>query len=374
MAPVDTFFRSVRDAFRPGDDTPAWIWIATGACAAAVIVAALIARYQRRQAAENAFARFLAGRKVSPAQAALIARLSHRADTTPQLFATHIDVFERATALELARHTPSLINGNKGVFEELILLRRALGFEGIAGHFALLTTRELSAGQGVEVAGARATVAEVTEAYFTAVAPAETPFPVGPPGSRVRVTLVRDQEARYETRCALLALQPGQDTQRLVFAHDEHPTRIQLRKAVRVTVRGPVHVNPVSGAGGRAGGGANPAADTATLDPDLRVEASPDGGAPGEEALGEGALLDISVGGAAVDASIHVPVGSLVRLTFQLDGTAYHDLLAFVLECRAGARQRHHMRLEFRNLAQTDERQLAASVAHYSAHPFTEPT
>jgi c-di-GMP-binding flagellar brake protein YcgR len=218
----------------------------------------------------------------------------------------------------------------------------------------MLTTRELSAGQMVEIAGIAATVTEVTEAYFAAVAPTASTLPIGQNGSSIRVTLTRDHEARYETRCTLLAKQAGENSQRLVFAHDEHPNRIQLRKAVRVTVRGSVRLNPAHG---------RPSGD---------VSGARDRGED-EMELGKGSLLDISVGGAALDTTVQVPVGSTVRLSFVLDGVAYDELLAFVLECQLRKRGLHHMRVQFRNLAQADEARLAASVARYSAHPFTEP-
>ena len=357
MKPVDTFLRSVRDAFHPSDDAPAWLWIGMAFCLSVAITVTLIRRRRRRQTDERSFARFLAERNVSPRQAQLLGRLATAVPVSPQVAATHIDVFEHATAQELARHAPSPTNGDAGIFAEVGALRRALGFERISGHFTLLTTRELGAGQIVEVAGVEATVTEVNEACFAAAAPTSSSFPLGPTGSRIRVTLIHGQEARYETRCTLLARQLGESTQRLVFGHDEQPTRIQLRKSVRVTVRGPVRLNPL--------GGAPAAPPEGDLGP-------AEEGAPA--ILGNGSLRDISVGGAALDANIHVPVGSLVQLSFDMDGIPYRDLLAFVLECQPHPRDRHHMRLEFRNLPASDERQLAASVARYSAKPLAQQT
>ena len=451
MRPVDSFLRSVRDAFRPSDETPAWLWIGVAFCISVAIAWVLVRRYRRRQADERAFARFLAERKISGTLVQLITRLANRAVVAPRSVATQIDVFERATALELGGRAPSPTNGDQGTFAAVRALRRALGFERLAGHFALLTTRELVDGQIVEVAGVEATVAEVNEACFSVTAPSQTSFPLGPNGSRVRVTLAHGHEARYETRCALLARQPGESTQKVILGHDEQPTRIQLRKSVRVTVRGPVRLNPVGGiattasdatggaqrgdavpeavpapapgindggskkVGGDGGGGGH-ANRSDNVDGSGRIYGSGShrgrardgqpghgfavgsgshrdsdrdrdngrrngdgsgdgsGSASGASKIGDGSLLDISVGGAALDADIHVPVGSLVQLSFELDGIAYRGLLAFVLECRPRGRGMHHWRLQFRNLPQADEQQLATSVARHSAKPLSQDT
>ena len=74
-----------------------------------------------------------------------------------------------------------------------------------------------------------------------------------------------------------------------------------------------------------------------------------------------------------MDGNVHVPVGSLVLLSFELDGAAYRNLLATVLECSPRGRTAHHLRVEFRALVQADEQRLAASVARHSAKPFTQP-
>jgi hypothetical protein len=382
MRPVDSFLRSVRDAFRPSDESPAWLWIFAAFCVSAAITLVLVRRYRRRRTDERAFARFLVERRISGSLVDLITRLAGRAGVAPRSVATQIEIFERATALELRGQAPSPNSGDAGSYAEVRALRRALGFERLAGHFALLTTRELGDGQIVEVAGTAATVAEVNEACFVVTAPSSRSFPVGPNGSRVRVTLIHGQEARYEARCALLSRQTGESTQKVILAHDEQPTRIQLRKSVRVTVRGPVRLNPLGAAAPNANEGtareARPDAvsdEHASTNPMANV--GENGGSTsdsGATKVGSGSLVDISVGGAALDADIHVPVGSLVQLSFELDGVDYRDLLAFVLECRPRGRTTHHWRLEFRNLPQAHEHQLASSVARHSAKPLTQAT
>ena len=410
MRPVDSFLRSVRDAFRPADTTPDWVWIGLAFLVSTVVLAALYRYQRRRQLSRLAFVRFLAERKVSATQFRLLEELAARAEVEARVVATHIDVFERASALELARHGPvSPEGGDVGIYAELGTLRRALGFQVIGEHFALLTTRELGPGQLVEVMGAEATVVEVNEACFAVAAPASASFPLGPTGSSVRLTLVHGHEARYEARCALLAREAGETTQRMKFAHDERPTRIQARKAVRVTVRGPVRLSPLGGAAAVAVAGAvetrrelgivqdpvehvleqplaepsgEASAERATDPPrepagapsptSDEAEVAPPESPLDELPVGNGSLIDISVGGAALSAHLRVPVGSLVLLSFELEGVVYRDLLALVLECQARARGLHHMRLEFRNLPQADEHRLAASVARYSARPFAQ--
>ena len=85
---------------------------------------------------------------------------------------------------------------------------------------------------------------EVNEAFYAVGVAAQANLTVGTIGTLVRVTFAHGHEARYETRCALLARhQADAFTHKLVFAHDEQPNRIQLRRSVRVTVRGPVHLH-----------------------------------------------------------------------------------------------------------------------------------
>jgi preprotein translocase subunit YajC len=371
MRPVDSFLRSVRDAFQPSEATSGWVWVVMVVGVVSALGAIVMMRRRQRQAERQAFATLLAERKISPGEARLIDRVAALAGVPPRLVATQVDVFERATALELRGHPPPTTGVGEGIFAEVGAVRGKLGFQQRAGNFALLTTRELSAGQAVRVAGVEGNVIEVNEAFFAVAVAAVTVaakanLAVGATGTLVRVTFAHGHEARYETRCALLARhQADAFSHKLVFAHDEQPTRIQLRRSVRVTVRGPVHLHglPVEQPAAVARDPAAPEpvpADTAAT------------GLGGDHAKeGNGALLDISVGGAALEATVHVPVGSLVRLSFALDGSTYHDLLAHVLECDPRPRGTHHMRLEFRNLPQVDEHHLAASVARYSAKPFT---
>lgn len=376
MRPVDSFLRSVRDAFQPSEATSVWVWVVMVVGVLSGLGAVVMMRRRQQEAERQAFARLLAERQISRGEAQLIDRVAALAGVAPRLVATQIEVFEKATALELRGHAPPTAGVGEGIFAQVAAVREKLGFQQLAGNFALLTTRELSAGQAVKVAGVEGSVLEVNEAFYsvgvavsvtTGVA-AKPSLTMGAIGTLVRVTFAHGHEARYETRCALLARhQPDAFTHKLVFGHDEQPNRIQLRRSVRVTVRGPVHLHglPVEQPAAVVGDPAAPEpvlADkpTGLGDDDARSEKE-----------GNGALLDISVGGAALETTAQVPVGSLVRLSFALDGSTYHDLLAHVLECAPRPRGTHHMRLEFRNLPQADEHHLAASVARYSAKPFT---
>src|SRR5215831_7910672 len=100
MRPVDEFFRSLREAFSPDDRAPSASWIGLGAAVilAAVVARMLLARYRRRRAAALELGRLLRTRRVPAADARLIDRLAERIESTPLLVATHVDIFERATA------------------------------------------------------------------------------------------------------------------------------------------------------------------------------------------------------------------------------------------------------------------------------------
>lgn len=340
MRPVDVFFRSLRDAFGPSDAGPNGTWIAAVIALGVALMAgwALLGRYRRRRAATAELKRVLATRHVGTGDARLLDRMAKEADIAPLLVATHVDSFERATAVELAQRAPSHAAGSQGVFAQILRLREALGFRNLPEHFPLLTTRELVDGMRVETAGAPGRVVEVNEACFVVGIPQASSFALVPEGESLAVSLVRGHEARYVATCRLLARELHEDQVRLVFRHDEQPSRIQLRAAVRVSAHGTVHLRPVL---------ANPA------EPDSEDVA--------------GALLDISLGGIALETKSKVAVGQALRASFDLDGRSFQDLAAWVLECEPRRRGSYRLRLKFRELPASDETALSAVVAHRSA-------
>jgi len=346
MTPVDAFLRSVRTAFRPADDGSEWIWAGVAICVLlAILLGRIRARHQRARAAKGTFARLLADRKIPAADGRAIARLAERIGVAPVLVATHVDVFERATAAALAGHAPTLgpagtptaappDSSPEDVFAGVGRLRRALGFHMLAEHFPLLTTRELGPGVRAELAGTAAQVNEVTEGWFALETGSERLFGPVSVGSRVTVQFTRGHEARYAAHCPVLSTEPARAPRRMVLGHDEHPERIQLRAAVRVSARGTVELRPRTGA---------------------------------EEPIAQGSLIDVSVGGLAMQTSTKVAVGAALHASIDWDGVRFPELPAWVLECKARPRDNYHVRLEFRGLPQNEESRLSAEVARRSA-------
>jgi len=355
MTPVDTFLHSVRGAFSPSPTGEAgWLWAAFGL---AVLLAILGQRWwasrARGRAAKTAFARLLAERRLSAADGRLLERLGKLASVTPALVATHLDVFEGATARELATQTPTTASGTNeatsaspgDVFAHVHRLRRALGFHVVPEHLPVLTTRELVPGTPVEVMGFAGEVIEVNEAWFAVIAAPDTTFVPGAPDKPARLTFTRD--ARYAARCLPLSAEPARAPRKLVLRHDEHPERHQLRAAVRVNAPGIVRLSR------RAG------------------EAATGNGAP-EQAdpyAASGSLVDISIGGLAVAWPGPLSVGASPHVTVEWNAEVYQDLPAVILRCDARPGGRFLVRLEFRGLPAAEEARLAAAVARHSARP-----
>lgn len=338
IQPFEEFFRSIRETLRPADIRWDWVAVVLGVCVALGLGRALLRRWRRECAAREALAQFLQERRIGPEFVTLIQRLAQRVGLSPLLVATHIEVFERATALELAEHPPTTA-GAEVIVGELQALRRALGFHRLALSSPLRTTRELRVGMHLRVAGLMATVTEVTEAAFVVVGAGMARLPGAQVGKPVRVTLAHGHDAHYTARCMLLATTPGHGRLRLILGHDEAPSRLQRRAAVRVAVRAAVELR--SGAAGSAG--------------------------QQGERRGTGTLLDVSVGGAALVTKVKLVVGCPLAVTFELEGRTFADLAVRVLACEAWPRATYRIRLQFLGLAESDEAALAAIVAHLSA-------
>jgi hypothetical protein len=343
MRPVDIFFRSLRESFRPANDALALTFGVIALCVLLGVGLVWWGRHRRRRDRRRAFARLLVAKHLSPASVALVDRLARRARVDPMLVATHVDVFERSTADELARHVPSANNGDEGVFAQVRQLRHALEFHELAEHFPLLTTRELRIAMRVEVGGISGKVAAVNEACFVV----EVPLLAAPPreklGARVPLTLAHGHEARYAASCALLAREAAPEARMLSLGHDERPARIQLRAAVRIAMSGVV---------------------------ELRYPAPPSLPGGPTEMRATGTLQDVSVGGIALDTRDKIGVGSEVRASFDIDGTPCRDFAAWVLQCEPRSRGAFHLRLQFRDLSPSDENAVAAAVARHTAKPF----
>jgi hypothetical protein len=341
VKPFDTFARSLRDSFGLREDLAGWIPIAI---AVGVLVAVLWGVYQRRRrrrANQAGFARLAATRGLAPGDVQLLVRMAGQARVDVMHMATQVEVFERGTAPEVALHVPTLTVQEGSVLAGIRHLRRALGFETLPEHFPLHTTRELLPEVKVEVGRTAAMVVEVTEAFFAVRGQQPTSLAVG---AQVSINVVHAPEARYQASCTLLG-QDAVDNRKLYFSHDESPSRIQQRGAVRVLARGPVELKraPKSAA---QGGSAHAAA--------VAISAE---------------LCDISTGGLAVEAMTPLETGASLLVSFQFRREQYHDLPAILLGCHPLPSGRQRLRLKLHDVAPSDEQRLAAAVVRHSAKP-----
>jgi choline dehydrogenase-like flavoprotein len=355
MTPVDTFLRSVRTAFQPGEGIPTWIW----PCIALAVPLAIALRrwsvlHARRRQDETAFARLLTAQGLSTADGAVLLQLASRSSQPPLDVATRLDAFERATARALAGQplpatAPPTPDGREAtvsaddndVFARVHRLRRALGFHVVPDHVPLSTTREFVPGMRVKLDDVPAIVVEVNEAWF-AVEATDAALKPRAPGTTAFVTFTRGHDARYVAHCALVSQETigavGSFRKRFLL-HDEKPQRHQLRAAVRVNAQGAVTLLP------------REAAPTKVNRP--------------TPAAVEGTLIDISVGGFAAEAPVALAAGTALHASITWAGESYRELPAAVLKCDARG-VRFHLRLEFRGLSTDDDARLSAAIARHS--------
>jgi hypothetical protein len=338
MTPVDTFLQSVRAAFKPAEGMPAWGWAALLFVILAVVG---LVRWRARQASSRedraALARLLQERRLSSADGAAIARLAQAGGLPPLAVASRLDAFERATARALAGQTPPSPTAGgptvaDDVFARVRRLRLALGFHVVPDHLPLVTTRELVPGMPLSVDHVAATVVDVNEGWFSIVARDGHEAPLKPRalGTPAFVTLTRGHDARYEAHCAALSFEAAGAARKAFLRHDETPVRHQLRAAVRVSAQGTV------------------------------VLTANDGAAPAT-----GTLVDISVGGCAIESSAALPLGHAVHLAITWGGETYRALPASVLHCD-GRGSGFLVRLAFHGLSADDDARLSAAVARHS--------
>jgi len=337
MAPVDTFLQSVRAAFKPAEGLSAWTWLAL---ALSLAVVAALARWWGRRAQnqqnEAAFAHLLLEKRVSTTDGAALVRMARAVALPPLMVATRLDAFERATARALVGQPPPATTpsgDDNDIFARVRRLRVVLGFHVVPDHVPLLTTRELVPGMPVVIDNVAATVAEVNEGWF-AVLTGDAPLKPRAPGTAAFVTLTREHDARYQARCGSLFVQGPGTPRKAFFLHDEEPLRQQLRAAVRVNAQGTVVMVP--------------------------------GGAPGLSAApAKGTLIDISVGGCAVETPAALSTGQALHLSITWAGETYRDLPASVLRCDARG-SGFHARLAFHGLSADDDTRLSAAIARHS--------
>jgi hypothetical protein len=375
MTPVDEFLGSVREVFaenRAGDWTRAGLVLAA-AVAFSINVGWWFGRRRRRlAAARRVEALAAAAGGLSATDRAFLARIARDAgQPLPEVMSTLV-VFELATARALAIQPPSFRPAAGSVYEQVQLLRKALGFSPLPAHHWLLSTRELSSGEPVTLGGLTGHIVEVNEATFAVDFPAHAPVSVG---GGAALGIIRIDDSRYLCRVRVLAVETassGTGACRAFFSHDEHPERHQNRAHVRVRVAGPVMVQV-----------AEPAKMAAEAPPTVRAAGAPQSSPqvtiePGSAAAAgglTGTLVDVSAGGLAVDLpaeTMPLPaIGSHVRCSFALgDGPRFESLTALVLgvETVPGTGIRH-LRASFVALTDAERDRLAAAVAQHLRTP-----
>lgn len=338
MPPVNEFFLSLREAFRPQEEAGPWALLVLLGLVLLGLGAWLVSLRRRRREADREFARLVTHRRLAPEDVSLLMRLARQAQVAPIAMATQIEVFERATAIEVANFPRMLVVDDATTLARLRHLRRLLGFEKLPEHFPLLTTRELHPGLTMKLADMTTSIVAVTEAFFSLRSPHAPGVKVG---DIAGLTVFHAQEARYALRCELLASEPfeGGGARKLSFAHDESPARFQLRDYVRIPFGGPIRLQTAASA---------PAWIT-------------------------GSLIDISMGGAALETEMMLHPGDAVLAAFDLGGALFSDVKSVVLDSRPGSAGAQRVRLEFEGLPTSDEERLAAAVAYLSVKPAAEP-
>lgn len=353
MSAFDEFFAAAREAFGRNRDVdwPTVGLVLGAAILVAVVLAAGVRRWRTRRRVASEVAALAAAGDLDGDDLDLL-RQSARAAGLPLLeVMTSLAPFEHATAEALSAETavPRPTAGSE--FERVRRLRKALGFATLSPHLWLLTTRELAVGDSLALGEAVGQVVEANEAAFAVDLPAGGLPTVG---TVATLTIHRPADARYLARVRVLAVEalarpgegaapPHSDLRRVFFAHDEQPRRQQQREHVRVPVHGTVAVTIADpGPGGRA------------APRSMRVT---------------GTLVDVSVGGLALDlpASADNPVrrGARIRCSFIVgEGQSFQDLGALVVAAIPGTiAGTQHLRASFTGLNQKQQDALAAAVA-----------
>jgi c-di-GMP-binding flagellar brake protein YcgR len=330
---MESFFRSVGQAFQGNRDALPRVEAAIFLLLALLVALQLWGLARRAWRRRSSFHQLTAARGLSPADTRWAAALAKRASIDPLLLLTHLDLFERATAQALQEQRSSSAPPSAGetAAERIRRVRHALGFDRLAAHTPLLSTRELPPGTSIEVGALPGTVVEVDESSFTVEVREPAPAPVG---YQVSLALIHAREARYAMGCRLLSSRPAPGgAWHLALTHDESPTRIQQREYVRVRAEGIVALRPVSGWEGLPQQGAEVAAR----------------------------LVDVSGGGALVASRVRLPAGLLVLASLQVAGTRFEALRAVVL-ASVPAGDGHRAHLEFTGSQSAERERLAAAV------------
>lgn len=328
---MEQFFQSVAKAFTGNREALPQVELAILLLLALAVLLQLAGLARGLLARRTRFHRLLASRGLDADDVRHAAALAALGAVEPLQLVTHLDVFERVTALALG---PGAAAPDEAA-PRIRRLRHALGWDRLPPHTPLLSTRELGPGTALEVASQAGTITEVDEAGFTVEV--RDP-PAVPAGQQVALSLAHAREARYALGCRLAAVhpQPGGGWH-LRLEHDEHPARQQQREYVRVPLDGPLALRPVT-------------------------QWQP--GLPSLVGDVQARLVDLSGGGALATSRAPLPVGALVRATFQVGGVAFEGLRAVVLACQPDAGGGHRLQLEFTGRLGGERERLVAALTH----------
>jgi len=325
---METFLKSVGRAFLENREALPRVELALLLLLALVGAAHLLSLVRRRWGRRARYRALAQERGLSADELRWTSALARQSGVAPLHLLTHLDVFEKATAQALRGEPPS---GAAGTSARVRRVRQALGFDRLASHTPLLSSRELQPGTAIRVLDRPGTVTEVDEAAF-AVEVAEPP--AAPVGEPMTLGLVHAREARYQLACRMVTAHPAPGGGwRLAFQHDEAPQRLQQREYARVRADGIAALRPISGWEGLPQRSADVAAR----------------------------LVDVSGGGLQVVTRVRLPAGLLAQASLQVGGERFEALRAVVIDSvRAGDGWRAH--LEFTGHGGAERERLAAAV------------
>jgi hypothetical protein len=327
---MEQFFQSVGRSFAENRSYAPAAEKVLLACALLAVLGELLFLAWRWRSYSSRFSSLAFQRGLGEPEQRLLRELARLVEQEPTALLTHLDQFERATGLLLARAGGQARRGDP--FAQVRQLRHALGFDRLPAHTPLFTSRELPPGTAVDLEGLSGQTSAVTEASFTVLLRAH----LRPePGRTVELELAHAREARYLMSCKLLSVEAIREGQwRLQFAHDEAPRRIQERDHVRTPASGPVALRPVG--------------------PWLMR--------PAVNGPVAGQLVDASAGGLRVLCRPQLPPGQLVTASFALGGQQFDEVRAVVLGSERNAQGSCEVQLGFRGLAEAESEKLVVAV------------
>lgn len=325
------FFNSVGRAFaRNRQGIPHFI-IALFLLLLGIVVFNLVAALRRRARERAALEAFATRLGLSPSDLTLICALAQHVPCSPQEVMLRLDVFEQVTAefLHGRPHAPK-----PGQVEQVRTIRKQLGFAEPPATGKLLSTREFKQGIRIAAGAGQGVVTAVDEETFVAEFEGVQPPPAG---TALVVTVLDTAAAQYQCRCEVVKLEPQGDPTRvhLVFSHDEHPQRQQLREFLRVESFG-----------------------RATLRSALNTRS---------EVVAH--LQDLSGGGARLSSPRALTVGETWLASFTVDGEAFTDVACVVISSQdQDASGSFETRVRFVGMSERAQEQLLSALIRLDAH------